>query len=116
MLGFTGTLVTISLNHNQYSAIADLDTYQFTVAHALGFSVCTSRPPATDLNTETNTSNHYEVFLPFLVQSPWAADSPELDQILHFYHQLISGLSSLDFVPICTQLICPLASVPQLTH
>jgi hypothetical protein len=24
-----------------------------------------------NLNTETSTSNHYEVFLPFLVQSPW---------------------------------------------
>jgi hypothetical protein len=26
---------------------------------------------ATDLNTETITSNHYEVFLPFLFQSSW---------------------------------------------
>jgi hypothetical protein len=29
----------ISLNYNQYSAIADLDIFQFTVVHALGFSV-----------------------------------------------------------------------------
>jgi hypothetical protein len=47
--------------------MADLHNLQFTVAHALGFSVSTSRL----LATETVTSNHYEVFLPFLVQSPW---------------------------------------------
>jgi hypothetical protein len=59
---------------NKYSAIADLYNLEFTVAHALGFSVSTSRHLATDLNTEPNTSNHSEVFLPFLVQSPWNAD------------------------------------------
>jgi hypothetical protein len=71
MIGFISTSVTISLNYNQYSAIADLHTSQFTVAHALGFSVSTSRLLATDLNTETSTSNHYEVFSPLPVQSPW---------------------------------------------
>jgi hypothetical protein len=71
MIGFIGTSVTSSLNHTYYSAIADLHTFQFTVAHALGFSVFTSHLLATDLNTETSTSNHYEVFLSFLVQSPW---------------------------------------------
>jgi hypothetical protein len=44
---------------------------QFTVAHALGFSVFTCRLLATDLSTETIISNNYEVFLSFLVQSPW---------------------------------------------
>jgi hypothetical protein len=68
---WTVTSVTSSLNYNYYSAIADLHNLQFTVAHALGFSVSTSRLLATDLNTETSTSNYYEVFLPFLVQSPW---------------------------------------------
>jgi hypothetical protein len=48
----------------KYSAIADFHTFQFTVAHALGFPVFTSRLLATDLNTETITSNHYEVFFP----------------------------------------------------
>jgi hypothetical protein len=33
--------------------------FQFTVAHALGFSVSTSRVLATDLNTESSTSNYY---------------------------------------------------------
>jgi hypothetical protein len=33
-----------------------------------------------DLNTETSTSNHYEVFFPFLVQSPWNL-GPQLETI-----------------------------------
>jgi hypothetical protein len=70
MIGFVGTSVTSSLNHTYFSAIADLHNLQFTITHALGFSVFISRLLATDLNTETSTSNHYEVFLPFLVQSP----------------------------------------------
>jgi hypothetical protein len=71
MIGFISTLGTTSLNYSQYSANADLHNCKFTVAHARGFSVSTSRLLATDLNTETNTANHYEVFLVFLVQSPW---------------------------------------------
>jgi hypothetical protein len=71
MIGFTGTSFTISLNYNQYCAIADLHNLQFTIAQELGSSVYTSHLLATDLNTETSTSNHYEVLLPFLVQSPW---------------------------------------------
>jgi hypothetical protein len=56
-----------------YSAIADLHTFQSTVAHALGFSISASRLLATDLNTETSTSNHYEVFLLFrsITLEPW---------------------------------------------
>jgi hypothetical protein len=70
-IGFISTSVTSSLNHTYYSTIADLHNLHFTVTHALQSSVSTSRLLATDLNTETITSNHYEVFLPFLVQSPW---------------------------------------------
>jgi hypothetical protein len=62
-----------------YSAIAIPHNLQSTVAHALGFSVFTSRLLATGLNTETSTSNHCEVFLSLLLQSPWNAD-----QILRF--------------------------------
>jgi hypothetical protein len=69
MIGFISILITASLNYSQYSDIADLHTSQFTVAHALGFSVFTSRLLVTDLNTETSTSKHCEVLLPFLVQS-----------------------------------------------
>jgi hypothetical protein len=69
-------LCTISLNYNQYSANSDLPTFQFTVAHALGFSVSTSRCLVADLNTGTITSNHYEVFLSFFFNhlgppTPW---------------------------------------------
>jgi hypothetical protein len=71
MIGFIGTAVTICLNYNEYSAIADLHNSLFTVEDALGFSVFISRLLATDLNTETSTSNQYAVFLPSLVQSPW---------------------------------------------
>jgi hypothetical protein len=71
MFGFIGTSVTISLNYNYHNAITDFHKLQFTVIYALGFSVSTSRLLATDLDTETTTSNRYEVFLPFLAQSPW---------------------------------------------
>jgi hypothetical protein len=55
----------------KYRAISDLHTFRFTVAHALEFLVLTSRLLATDLNTETSTSNHCEVFLLFRLQSLW---------------------------------------------
>jgi hypothetical protein len=42
-------LCTISLNYEQYSAIADLHNLQFTVTHALGFPVFTSRILVTEL-------------------------------------------------------------------
>jgi hypothetical protein len=55
----------------KYIAIPDLQNFQFTVTHALGLSIFTSRLLATDLHTEINTSNHYEVFLLFRLQSLW---------------------------------------------
>jgi hypothetical protein len=76
-------LFTSTLSYNQCSAIADLHIFQFTAAHALGLSVSTSRILATDLNTETITSNHYEV-LSFSSSNTWTADFPELNPILHF--------------------------------
>jgi hypothetical protein len=48
MIGFIDTLYT-PLNYRQYSAIADLHALHFTVTHALGFSVFTSRILTTDL-------------------------------------------------------------------
>jgi hypothetical protein len=71
MIGFISTLVTSSLNTLKYSAMAELHNLQFTVAHALGFSVSTSRLLTTVFNTETSTSNHYKVFLLFRLQSLW---------------------------------------------
>jgi hypothetical protein len=95
MIGFIGTSITVVLNYNQYSGIANLQNLKFIVAHALGFSVATSRLVAMDLSTVTIISNNCKVFLPFLVQSPWTADSPELDPVLEFYRQAISSLSEI---------------------
>jgi hypothetical protein len=51
MIGFIGTSAAISVNYNQYSAIAGLYNLQFTVTHAVGFLVITSRILATELKT-----------------------------------------------------------------
>jgi hypothetical protein len=69
MIVCAGTSVTIFVNYNQYGAISDLYNLQFIVAHVPGLAIFTSHLLAADLNTETNTSNHYEVFLLFLLQS-----------------------------------------------
>jgi hypothetical protein len=53
MIRFISTSVIISLNHT--GAVADLQTFQFTVAQAPEFFVFSSRLLATDLNTETIT-------------------------------------------------------------
>jgi hypothetical protein len=68
MIGFTDISFTVSLNYNQYVPTPYLHTFQFTVTHALGFSVFTSRLLEMDLLTETITSNHFEVFLLFRPQ------------------------------------------------
>jgi hypothetical protein len=49
-IGFIDILYTITGSIGNYSAIAILHTFQFTVAHALLFSVLTRRIPATDLS------------------------------------------------------------------
>jgi spore maturation protein SpmB len=49
MIGFIDILYTQLGITGNYSAIAILHTLQFTVAHALGFSVFTSRILATEL-------------------------------------------------------------------
>jgi hypothetical protein len=41
------------------------------------------------------TSNHYEVFLSFLVQSPWTAQSPELDPLRYFWTSTICDQTTL---------------------
>jgi hypothetical protein len=86
MIGFIDAFFVQSLSIIINTALPLIYTIlQFTVAHAPGFLVSTSRILATDLNTGTITSNHYEVFLPFLLQSLWTADSPELYPVLQFY-------------------------------
>jgi uncharacterized membrane protein YfhO len=72
MIGFSSTSVTLSLlitiNTEEWLI---QHIFQFTAAHALGFSVSTIRFLATYLDTETSTSNHYEVFLLLCLQSLW---------------------------------------------
>jgi hypothetical protein len=63
MIAFIGTLVTNSLNHTYYSALANLHSLHFTVAHALRFSVFTSRLLATDFNTGSITVSPNYTFL-----------------------------------------------------
>jgi hypothetical protein len=51
MIGYTDALYIQLGTTGNYSAIADLHTLYFTVTHALGFSVFTSRTLATDFIT-----------------------------------------------------------------
>jgi hypothetical protein len=94
MIGFISTLVTISLNHNWYSAIADLLNFQVTVTHALGFSVSTSRLLAKDLNTETITPNHYEVFLSSITLYSFVLICTQQIFTIHYRHPPFSPLHS----------------------
>jgi hypothetical protein len=48
----THSLINYTQTHRQYSAVSHLHQLQFTAAHALGFSVHTSRLPATDLDVQ----------------------------------------------------------------
>jgi hypothetical protein len=76
-------------DYRQYSAIAILHTFQFTVAHTLGFSVLTSRILATDLSqSHCHFKSHMKPtlhrlipFLQFLLHH-LRLQSPELDPIL----------------------------------
>jgi hypothetical protein len=60
LIGFITTLFThSSRDYRQYSAIADLQTFQFTFTHALGFPVFTRRILATDLSeSHCNFKSH----------------------------------------------------------
>jgi hypothetical protein len=51
MIGFIDTVYIQLGTTSNYSAIADLHTLQFTVTHALDFSVFTSRILSTDFHT-----------------------------------------------------------------
>jgi 3-deoxy-D-arabino-heptulosonate 7-phosphate (DAHP) synthase class II len=80
MIGFIALTTFKQLeNTDHYSAIAILHTLQFTFAHALGFSVFTSRLLATDLSqSHCNFTSHMESSLHRLtpcLQYPAAASS-----------------------------------------
>jgi hypothetical protein len=79
----------VVLSTLNYNAIAILHNFQFAVAHALGFSVLTSRILATHLNTEISTWNHCEFVLPLLVQSPWILGTQLQTLLDSIYHSRI---------------------------
>jgi hypothetical protein len=79
---------TISLNYSQYSAIADLHTFQFTVVHALELSVSSSRILATDLNPETITSTPEPVWM------TWRRGNSWLYRDLNSYPSVVQPVSS----------------------
>jgi hypothetical protein len=93
MIRFIDTLFTQLGTTGNYSAIADLHTLQFTVTHALGFSVFTSRILPTDFHTVVMPVSLYFKwhmksscrglirFLPFLLNH-LGLISPERDPIL----------------------------------
>jgi hypothetical protein len=70
MIGFIGTSVSLSYSQSVYSAAANLLTSQITRTR------CPF--PGNRFMTGTVTLNHYDVFLPSVVQSPWTADPPEV--------------------------------------
>jgi hypothetical protein len=83
MIGCIDTLYTPLGTTDNYSAIADLHTLQFTVTHALKFSVFTSHILATDIIiVSLSVQTTHEVFfsqpyslLAISFQSPSTADS-----------------------------------------
>jgi hypothetical protein len=89
MIGFIAPCIFTTRDYRQYSALAILHTLQFTVAHALGFSVFTSRNLATDLSQSPyrfksymkSSLHHLIPFLPFLLNE-LRQQSPKLDPIL----------------------------------
>jgi hypothetical protein len=87
-----------------YSAIADLHTSQFTVTHALGFSVFTSRILTTDLS---QSHCHFKLHM-----------EPSCHSLIPFLPLFCNcQLRRLDKVPLdyCSILRCTLLTVPSYT-
>jgi hypothetical protein len=107
VIRFIDRLQVVTANNN--NSIADF--------HPTNHSTFSSQPISTSLHypfpgngfiTGTVTSNHYEVFLPFLVQSPRTADSIQISNSL-LLRLLITLLFSLNFG---TQLLHAIFCVP----
>jgi hypothetical protein len=84
-------------DYKQYSAIADLRTLQFTVTHALGFSVFTSRIQATDLlkshcNFKSFMQSYFHRLIPFLpLFCNWQFRRLDSIQFLCFQAHILAG-------------------------
>jgi hypothetical protein len=87
MIGFIDTSDAISVNYNQYSTIANLHSFQFTVAYSLGFLVSTGRL----LATEFSTSNiKYSLNYPLPISLSYSTYKETLS-----HHRLTSDSSSI---------------------
>jgi hypothetical protein len=83
-------------DYREYNSVAVLHTFQFTIAHALGFSALTSCILATDLsqshcNFKSHVKSSYHSFLPYL-QLPILKTRVDYSQLL-FYTLLYSVYS-----------------------
>jgi hypothetical protein len=94
-------------DYGQYSAMFILHTFQFTVTHALGFSVFTSRVLATDLSqSHRNFKSHMKSSFHSLILSCHYFASCQLNSIPSSYpDRLTSRSSTLHFRLLSTLLI-----------
>jgi hypothetical protein len=87
-----------------YNAIADLHTLQFTVTHALGFSVFTSRILATDLSQshchfKSHMKSSFHSLIPFHYSATAnSEDSTEFNSSAPKLTSWQAGISKLDSV------------------
>jgi hypothetical protein len=88
MIRFIAPYIFRDQTYRQYCDIADLHTLQFTVTHALGFSISISRILATDLSqSHCNFNSH--------IKSSWRSLVPFLPVLFNHFR-----LPSLELDPI----------------
>jgi hypothetical protein len=85
---------------------ADLHTFEFTALHAVSIS----RILATDLNTWTFTSNHYEVFLSFPLPTKHSTGTPLPILQCHLLKLLYDGRFTANQFVLATGLLGPTTS------
>jgi hypothetical protein len=102
MIGFIDTYTFTQFGTTgNCSAIAILHTFQFTVAHTLGFSVFTSRIPATDISQShcpfnTHMTSSWHSLIPLLPFSA-ASNSEDSTQFSSDYSSVLLQLLNSQF-------------------
>jgi hypothetical protein len=114
-------LIYTTRNYGQYSTIADLHTFLFTVTYTVWFSVFTSRIMATDFITVCHFRSHmkssfrsltpllplfwclikFSTFYSFKSFSPSASDAILVSRII----KLVLMYALLTYVVLCTSLL-----------